>query len=127
VGRDRDQARLRCALSRAHAGPSLKPFRFEIPRRLAANNAALDEYEAKVSQGADRALAFVRQYRNPAAPNPPPIAPEVAAPPPAEEPPVFTDVSSPVLAPDETSGGFAPIIAGEFVLPGVDDAPATDG
>lgn len=107
-------------------GQKLVDENIDLRARLAANNAALDEYEAKVSQGADRALAFVRQYRNPAAPNPPPIAPEVAAPPPAEEPPVFTDVSSPVLAPDETSGGFAPIIAEEFVLPGVDDAPATD-
>jgi hypothetical protein len=105
-------------------GQKLVDENIDLRARLAANNAALDEYDAKVSQGADRALAFVRQYRNPAVPNPAPIAPEVAAPPPAEEPPVFTTIDSPVLDPMDTSGGFAPEIAPEFVPAPVEEPTA---
>ena len=51
---------------------------------------------------------------NPLKPNPTPIAPDVAAPAPAEEPPVFTVVDSVDLTPESTSGGSAPSVADEL-------------
>ncbi|HYD87103.1 MAG TPA: hypothetical protein VEA80_06500 [Vitreimonas sp.] len=85
---------------------------------LAASNAELDAVEAKIADGAQKALDFLRAYRNPVTPNPAePIAPDVAAPAPAAEPPVFTDVASPELTPETTSGGFAETIGETFVVP----------
>lgn len=72
---------------------------------------------AQIADGSAAAVAFIDAYVNPTAPNPAPIAPEVAAPAPVEEPPVFTEVVSDTLAPDETSGGFAPVIDAGFTLP----------
>lgn len=64
---------------------------------------------AKLAAGSSDALAFIDAYVNPAAPNPAAIAPEVAAPPPAVEPPVFTTVTDEFVAPDNSSGGSAPV------------------
>jgi hypothetical protein len=64
---------------------------------------------AKLAAGSSDALAFIDAYVNPTIPNPGPIAPEVAAPPPAIEPPVFTTVSDEFVAPDNSSGGAAPV------------------
>lgn len=82
---------------------------------LAASNQALDEYEAKVGEGAARALNYIRQYRNPTQTNPAaPLAPDVAAPPPAEEPPVFTTIDTLDADTSNTSGGFVESVPGEL-------------
>jgi hypothetical protein len=80
-------------------------------QELADSNAELDAVEAKIAAGSQDALDFVRAYRNPVKPNPAePIAPDVAQPAPAAEPPVFTDVATAELTPDTTSGGYAEVI-----------------
>lgn len=81
---------------------------------LDASNKALDDYETKVQTGADRALNYIRQYRNPSQSNPAPIAPDVAATAPATEPPVFTTVDSLDVNTSTTSGGSVESIPGEF-------------
>lgn len=80
----------------------------------------------KIGAGADRARAFIDAYVNPAQPNPEPVAPDVAAPAPAVEPPVFTDVASAELTPVDTSGGFAETIGEGLTILASEDAPAAD-
>lgn len=87
-----------------------------VDREIAARvelQAAIDnrvDVRAKIADGDAAALAYIDAYVNPHVDNPPtPIAPEVAAPPPAEEPPVFTDVTTPVVAPENSSGGQADV------------------
>lgn len=76
---------------------------------------------AKVAAGAADAVAFIDNYVSPVVPNPAPLAPEVAAPAPAIEPPVFTTVESAELSPETTSGGRAPVIDDLLDVP---EAPA---
>lgn len=90
---------------------------------LDSSNHEIEALLLEVDQAEDETVAFINAYKNPAVENPAPLVPEIAAPAPVEEPPVFTDVASPVLSPDDTSGGFAAVVAEEFVLPSA-DAPA---
>lgn len=89
---------------------------------LEASNKEISDYLTEVETVDKEIHAFVDAYRNPTVANPPPIDPAVAATPPAEEPAVFTDVSSTDLAPEETSGGFAETIAEPLAVP--EAAPA---
>lgn len=91
---------------------------------LAAAIANREEVRAKVAAGAADALAFIDAYVNPAVPAPAPIAPEVAAPAPAVEPPVFTTVDSADVAPDNSSGGVSEVAPELEVLPPVEDGEA---
>jgi len=76
---------------------------------LASSNAEIASFLADLDQADSDAHAFLKQYQDPTQPNPTPVAPEVAAPAPAEEPPVFTDVTSTELTPGATSGGSADV------------------
>jgi len=70
---------------------------------------------AKIAGGSADAVAFIDNYVNPVVAAPPPIAPEVAAPAPAVEPPVFTTVDDANVAPENSSGGVS-VIADELVV-----------
>lgn len=83
-----------------------------------ANRVAVREKVAAISA---KAAAFIDNYVSPVVPNPAPLAPEVAAPAPAIEPPVFTTVESAALSPETTSGGRAPVIDDLLDVP---EAPA---
>lgn len=98
---------------------------------LAASNEELQGIVTDLQSGDAGTLNFVLAYLNPTLPNPEPIAPDVAAPAPAEEPPVFTDISTPDITPDTTSGGESDIAASLPVegfqdLVPVDEAAAPD-
>lgn len=83
----------------------------EIKARAALEQAIarrVDVYN-KIGEGAARAKAFIDAYVNPAQPNPEPIAPDVAEPAPATEPPVYTDVSTPGADVVDTTGGVADV------------------
>lgn len=107
-------------------GQMLVDRNIKARKELDDSNTALNDYEAKVATGAERALNFVRQYRNPTQPNPEaPLAGDVAMQPLPEEPPVFTTVTDTDLNPGNTSGGAvdAPI-AEEFSTEFVEGDPA---
>lgn len=72
---------------------------------LDASITNLSDVRSKIAEGSAAAVAFIDAYTNPQTPNLPPVAPEVAAPAPAEEPPVFTTVDTIVLDTTNTSGG----------------------
>lgn len=93
---------------------------------LAAAIANVVDVRNNIATGSTGAIAFIDNYMNPVAPNPAPIAPEVAAPPVAAEPPVFTTVDTIELTPETTSGGAAPVVDEAFEVPGP-PAPAVDG
>lgn len=88
-------------------------------------------YREKVAAISPQAVAFIDNYVHPTVANPAPLAPEVAAPPPAEEPPVFTTVGVAELSPETTSGGAAPVVDEAFDLPeapvAVEPPPAGEG
>lgn len=88
---------------------------------LAAAIARRVAVREKVAAISPAAAAFIDNYVSPVVPNPAPLAPEVAAPPPAIEPPVFTTVESAELSPETTSGGRAPVIDDLLDVP---EAPA---
>lgn len=62
---------------------------------------------AMIGGGSADALAFIDAYTNPTVANPAPIAPDVAAPLPVDEPPVFTTVDDLQVDPENTTGGDA--------------------
>lgn len=78
--------------------------RFELD----SSNKEIADFQIAVTGGAADVQNFINAYLHPTTSNPSPIAPEVAAPAPAFEPPVFTDVRTPELDPFSTSGGFVP-------------------
>lgn len=85
--------------------------------QLAAALLAFNE-AADAEKGDDDELdAWIAANRDPHTPTPPPIAPEVAAPPPAIEPPVFTTVDTAALTPDTTTPGYAPTIDPTLLAP----------
>ncbi len=78
---------------------------------LQASNEELQGIVGDLQTGDAATLNFVLAYMNPTTPNPEPIAPDVATPPPQVEPPVFTDISTPTITPDTTSGGSSDVAA----------------
>lgn len=114
----------------------LTEVRSEIQRRVDRVTAARVELDAALVDLADgreqvltksaAAVAFVDAFLNPLASNPPPLEPEVAAPPPAVEPPVFTTVDTPEATPVNTSGGEAGAVdpSNVIVLPETQPTPA---
>ena len=98
-----------------------------VDREIAARvelQASIDNRIAtrkSIADGSKAATDFIDAYVNPAVPNPPPVAPDVAVPAPPETPtsgtPVFTDVSTDVLTPDTTSGGVSTVADGLDVPP----------
>ena len=97
----------------------LDEVRSEVQRRvdrviaarveLGAAIADLNDGRAQVLDKSAAAVAYVDAFMNPLAANPPPLVPEVAAPTPEVEPPVFTEVTTIEAAPVNTSGGSAPV------------------
>jgi hypothetical protein len=113
----------------------LAEVRGEIQRRVDRVVAARVELGAALTDLADgreqvltksaNAVAFVDAFLNPLADNPPPIAPDVAAPPPAVEPPVFTTVTEAEATQGNTSGGSADTVdpGNVIVLPDSEPTP----
>lgn len=94
---------------------------------LDAAIANVNETRTKIADGSAAAVAFIDNYMNPTVPNPPPVAPEVAAEPPAEEPPVFTTVDDADVALENSSGGeadVAPIF--DVIVPEAEAAAPAD-
>jgi hypothetical protein len=85
-------------------------------QRLDYSNKRLDAFVAQAEQVDAAIHKAVSDYKNPSAPNPPPIDPATAAPPPMVEPPVFTSVDSATLDGASTSGGES-VVAPELTLP----------
>ena len=81
---------------------------------LAAAIENVNDVRVKIAEGSASAVAFIDNYMNPTVPNPPPVAPDVAAEPPAEEPPVFTTVDDTDVALDNSSGGEAETVDEAF-------------
>lgn len=98
-----------------------------VDREIAARvelKAAIDNrisVRAKLAGGSAEAVAYIDSYVNPAAEAPTPIAPEVAAPAPVVEPPVFTTVDDTNVTPENSSGGVATVADALTVV----DATAT--
>lgn len=84
---------------------------------LAAALENINTVRGLIEDGSAAAVLFIDNYMNPAVPNPAPIAPDVAADPPPEEPPVFTDVATATLDAATTSGGEAEVIDDAFDVP----------
>lgn len=94
---------------------------------LAAAIENVNDVRAKIAEGSASAVAFIDNYMNPTVPNPAPVAPDVAAEPPAEEPPVFTTVDDTDVALDNSSGGEAETVDEAFeVLVPEAEAPVAD-
>lgn len=104
----------------------LGEVRREIQKRVDRVIAARAELNAAVIDLADgrqqvldksaAAVAFVDAFNNPLAENPPPLAPEVAAPAPEVEPPVFTTVNEAEATATNTSGGSAEVDPGNVIV-----------
>ena len=84
---------------------------------LAAAITGLNDVRGSIAGGSAAAVNFIDAYMNPVTPNPAPVAPEVAAPSLAAEPPVFTTVDTVALTPETTSGGAAPVVDEAFDVP----------
>lgn len=98
----------------------------DLRARLDASNKKLARDVELVGPIAPEAAAYLAKYLDIAQPNPTtPLAPDVAAPPPAVEPPVFTTVDTATADVTNTTGGHAPDIddAHDVVAP---PAPPAD-